>query len=57
VLVETRQRARVRVTFHNGGARELRYSLVFERGRFRIDDVESIVPPRWVLSQVLARKN
>ena len=46
--------AQVRATFKNfGEPRDLLYTLVAEDGRWRIDDVEETLKPRWIMSKVL----
>ncbi len=46
------KRTRVRVTLRNYRAVELIYDLVFENGRWVVDDVRSTREPRWVLSRL-----
>jgi len=48
-------RAEVKVTFRNGGAQELRYTLVLEGGRWLMDDVRSVAGERWLWSEMLIR--
>ena len=44
-------RARVTVNFRNGGPQELRYALVFESGKWLIDDVSNAKKgEEWILS-------
>jgi hypothetical protein len=46
------KRTRVRVTLRNFRQVELIYDLVFENGRWVVDDVRSTREPRWVLSRL-----
>ncbi len=46
------KQARVRVSLRNHRNVELVYELVFENGRWMIDDVRSIREPRWILSRL-----
>ncbi len=56
VLIAVRRndgkQARVRVSLKNHRNVELVYDLVFENGRWVIDDVRSIREPRWILSRL-----
>lgn len=46
--------AQVRADFANfGEPRSILFSLVREDGGWRIDDIASTLPPRWVLSNIL----
>jgi hypothetical protein len=47
-------RAQVRATFKNfGEPRDILYTLVPEDGRWRIDDIEETLKPRWTMSKIL----
>jgi hypothetical protein len=53
VLRQDARSASVRVTFQNGGPRDLRYDLILEDGQWRIDEVRSVGRDPWVLSELL----
>jgi hypothetical protein len=51
---QTGKRAQVRARFknHNSPCENL-FDLVHERGQWRIDDIQSMRKPRWILSKIL----
>ena len=53
-IAQTAKHAQVRARFnnHNEPCENL-FDLVYERGRWRIDDIQSMRKPRWVLSKIL----
>jgi hypothetical protein len=47
-------RAQVRATFKNfGEPRDILYTLLPEHGRWRIDEIEETLKPRWTMSKIL----
>jgi len=55
VLVsQSATQAEVRATFKNfDEPRDILYSLVLEDGRWRIDDIQETLKPRWTMSKIL----
>lgn len=52
VLSKDAQRASIKVTFRNGGPRELHYDMVSEGSRWLIDDVRRVGKDAWMLSDL-----
>ena len=48
-------KAQVRATFINmGEQKNMLFDLVREGGHWRIDEIEATLPPRWIMSKILA---
>ena len=48
-------KAQVRATFVNmGEQKNMLIDLVLENGHWRIDEIEATLPPRWIMSKILA---
>lgn len=53
-VAQTAKHAQVRARFknHNNPCENL-FDLVYERGQWRIDEIQSLRKPRWILSKIL----
>ena len=48
-------KAQIRATFINmGEQKNMLFDLVREDGHWRIDEIEATLPPRWIMSKILA---
>jgi Protein of unknown function (DUF3828) len=55
VVSQTPENAVVDATFRNLGTDEhMRFDLIYERGKWAIDEVQSLDRPRWTMSKILA---
>ena len=54
LVSRTGDRAVVDASFHNlGSDQQMRFTLVLERGKWTIDDLQALDKPRWTMSKVL----